>query len=116
MDEQRACGLCGGRNRIIGRSGPSVLHLQCQDCGCTTTASASKTSAESTNAGRIALLVSSVIADFSLPFELLTVTEEAESCEVIVRGDSRQIVRFQVKPTALAAMRSAIKQTLENQK
>jgi hypothetical protein len=36
MNKERPCAACGGRNRIIGRNAPTVLHLQCRDCGRTT--------------------------------------------------------------------------------
>lgn len=118
MDEERTCGKCGStRTQVTGRSvSPPVFYLQCQDCGRITTVIAANASADNTDARRVERLVRSVIADFNLPFELLNVTDGAGSCEVIVRAESRRLVRFHVKPAGLGVMRAAIKQRLEADK
>lgn len=93
-----------------------MFYVQCQDCGRTTTVIGATESADPIDVRRIEGLVRSVISDFNLPFKLLDVTDAAGSCEVIVMADSRRLVRFNVKPAALAVMRVAIKQVLEAEK
>ena len=120
MDDERICGKCGSiRTRVTEQSvSPAGVYVQCENCGYTTLVLSPEPATSDTSPidrRRIERLVNAVIAEFNLPFQLLSVMEALEGWRVIVRKgtDLRQVVRFNVKPGSLSAMRAAIQQTLE---
>lgn len=116
-DEQRTCGKCGSaRTRLIGQSvSPAVIYLQCADCGHTTTVVASAAPPSTMEGREVERLVHGILADFELPFVLLSVVDAADGWDVIVRSYSRRIVRFHLDPAAPSAMQAAIKRALESE-
>src|SRR6266705_2454604 len=98
---QPGCSKCGSHHtRIIGQSGePSLVHYRCEACGHVFSRARgdedAKPSRTEIDKQRIERLVKTVIADFDLPFELLSVLDDVDGWRVIARTtDVRRVVRF----------------------
>ena len=119
MDEDRPCVKCGSRRtRIIGQSmSPPVVYVTCADCGHASAVPSSPESAPASsgpNQQSIERLVRTVMIEFDLPADVVSVADVANGWQVILRTRSNRIVRVPVLVAEPRAIRAAITRALAN--
>ena len=119
MNEDRPCVKCGSRRtRIIGQSvSPPVFYVTCSDCGHSSAVPSSPKSAPASgdlNTQSVEPLVRTVVTDFDLPADVVSVAEAAQGWQVILRTRSHRTVRVHVLVAEPRAIRAAITRALAN--
>jgi hypothetical protein len=118
MDQDRMCVKCGSRRtRIIGQSvSPPVLYITCSDCGHSSAVASSPNAAPSGNPDtqRVERIVRTVMTDFDLPADVVSVADSAHGWQVVLRTRSNRIVRVHVVVPEAVPIRAAITRALAN--
>lgn len=120
MDDERPCVKCGSRRtRIIGQSvSPPVFYITCSDCGHSSAVASSPQSAPasgSLDTQRVERIVRTVVADFDLPADVVSVAEApSHGWQVVLRTRSNRFVRVHVFVAEPAPIRAAITRALAN--
>ena len=119
MDEDRPCVRCGSRRtRIIGQSVlPPVFYVTCSDCGHSSAVPSSPKSAPASgdlNTQSVERIVRTVVTDFDLLAEVVSVADATEGWQVILRTRSNRIVRVHVLVAEPPAIRAALTRALAN--
>ena len=120
MDVDRRCLKCGSRRtRIVGQSvSPSVVYITCSDCGHSSAVAAVASSPQSASAPgnieaqRVERLVRTVVADFDLPADVVSVADLAQGWQVVLRTRSNRLVRVHVLVAEPVPLRAAITRAL----
>ena len=119
MDDDRPCVKCGsGRTRIIGQSvSPPVYYVTCSDCGHTSVVASSQEAAPASgnvDTQRVERIVRTLVTDFDLPADLVSVADAAQGWQVVLRTKSNRIVRVQVLDAEPEPIHAAITRALAN--
>lgn len=118
MDDVRPCVKCGSRTRIIGQSlSPPVFYVTCTDCGHSSALASSPQSAPASGdpeTQRLERIVRSVVTDFDLPADVVSVADAAQGWQVTLRTRSNRIVRLQLFIAEPGPVRAAITRALAN--
>ena len=117
MDQDRMCVKCGSRRtRIIGQSvSPPVLYITCSDCGhSSAVASSPNAPAGNPDTVRVERIVRTVMTDFDLPADVVSVADAANGWQVTLRTRSNRIVRVHVIAPEPVPIRAAITRALAN--
>lgn len=118
MDQDRMCVKCGSRRtRIIGQSvSPPVLYITCSDCGHSSAVASSPNAVPAGNADtvRVERIVRTVMTDFDLPADVVSVADAANGWQVVLRTRSNRIVRVHVVAPEPVPIRAAITRALAN--
>jgi hypothetical protein len=119
MDQDRMCVKCGSRRtRIIGQSvSPPVLYITCSDCGHSSAVASSPNAAPASgnpDTQRVERIVRTVMTDFDLPADVVSVADAAHGWQVVLRTRSNRIVRVHVVVPEAVPIRAAITRALAN--
>ena len=119
MDDDRRCVKCGNRHtRIIGQSvSPPVFYVTCQDCGYSTAVASSPKAAPPSGSLRteqVERIVRTVVTEFDLPADLVSVADAGQGWQVVLRTRSNRIVRLHVLVAEPGPIRAAITRALAN--
>ena len=117
MDDDRLCVKCGSRRtRIIGQSvSPPVFYVTCSACGHSSAVPSPPQSAPASgklDTQRVERIVRTVVADFDLPADLVSVADAAQGWQVILRTRSNRIVRVHVLVAEPVPIRAAVTRAL----
>lgn len=119
MDQDRMCVKCGSRRtRIIGQSvSPPVLYITCSDCGHSSAVASSPNAVPASghpDTLRVERIVRTVMTDFDLPADVVSVADAANGWQVTLRTRSNRIVRVHVVAPEPVPIRAAITRALAN--
>ena len=120
-NDDRPCVKCGSRRtRIIGQSvSPPVYYVTCSACGHTSVVASSPTPTPASASGnvdtqRVERIVRTLVTEFDLPADLVSVTESAQGWLVVLRTKLNRIVRVHVLSAEPEPIHAAITRALTN--
>ena len=115
---ERPCVKCGStRTRVIGQSvSPPVFYVTCSACGHSSAVPSQRPPGASGSLAeeRVDRLVRSVVADFALPVDVVSVVEAAAGWEVNLKTRTDRAVSVSLSSIETAAIRAAITRALAN--